>query len=404
MTRNTLRISNTDARHLFLERHGLSAAPSGPAHGTHLANVIHDLGFVQLDSINTVARAHDLILFSRRPRYRPKMLERAYKVDGAFFEHWTHDAAVIPMAFYPWWALRRRRDAELLKSRWSNWRRDGFLEQFQPVLDQIKDQGPVCAAQVGDGEKRGSGGWWDWHPSKTALEFLWRSGALAVVHRKGFQKYYDLTERVIEETLIDHIPDEEETIDWCCRNALARLGFATHGEIAAFWDHISPAEAKAWVERAAQAGEVIPAEVEAVDGSWRLVWVLAESDHAASGPPPSRLRILSPFDPALRDRARAERLFGFRYRIEIFVPEAKREYGYYVFPMLEGDRIVGRIDMKAFRADDVLRVKAVWPEQGVKFGKGRTEALEAELHRMLPLAGVSRFEFENGWKRAPKSS
>ena len=103
------------------------------------------------------------------------------------------------------------------------------------------------------------------------------------------------------------------------------------------------------------------------------------------------------------DRARAERLFGFRYRIEIFVPEAKREYGYYVFPMLEGDRIVGRIDMKAFRAEDVLRVKAVWPERGVKFGKGRTDALEAELHRMLPLAGVTQLAFEDGWKRAPQS-
>ena len=400
----TTRLGNDAARRIFMDRHALLEAPQGAAHGEYLSDLVHRLGFVQLDSINTVARAHDLILFARRPRYRPTMLDRAYQRDKLFFEHWTHDAAVIPMEFYPWWHLRRTRDAALLKHRWSAWRREGFEAQFQPVLDVIAERGPVCAAEVGKGEKRGSGGWWDWQPSKTALEYLWRSGALTVVGRKGFQKYYDLTERVIDAAHVDHAPDPHDTIDWCCRNALFRLGFATHGEIAAFWGHISPAEAKAWVTSTAATGEIVPVEVTCTDGDTRTSWAFANigSDPAIETAAPKRLRILSPFDPLLRDRQRAARLFNFDYRIEIFVPEAKRTYGYYVFPMLEGTKIVGRVDMKAYRNDDVLRVRAVWPERGVRWGKGRQEALEAELSRILPLAGVGQIIFEDGWLRTPR--
>ena len=294
-------------------------------------------------------------------------------------------------------------DATLLRDRWKNWRRDGFEAQFQSVLDMIRERGPVCSADVGEGEKRGSGGWWDWHPSKTALEYLWRSGALSVVKRQGFQKYYDLTERVIDQTTAGNAPDEAETIDWCCREALSRLGFATHGELAAFWAHISPAEAKAWCAEALASGRIIQICVTGVDGTQRpaFAWPdLPDCPTQAADPAP-RLRVLSPFDPALRDRKRAGRLFGFDYRIEVFVPEPKRKYGYYVFPLLEGDRVVGRIDMKAFRAEDTLRVRALWPERGVRWGKGRQRALEKELDRVLRLAGVSRLTFEDDWLRDP---
>ena len=154
---NTLRFDNTQARRLFLDRHALSEAPQGDAHGAELLALIDRLGFVQLDSINTVARAHDLILFSRRQRYRPKALKTLYEKDRALFEHWTHDAAVIPMTSYRWWELRRQRDAEKLRSQWRDWRRDGFEAQFQVVLDQVRDHGPVTSSDVGKDEKRGSG-------------------------------------------------------------------------------------------------------------------------------------------------------------------------------------------------------------------------------------------------------
>lgn len=398
-----LRLSNQQARRVFLDRHRLSEVPQGGATGSDLLAMIHSLGFVQIDSINTVARAHDLILFSRRPRYRPRALKTLYEKHGALFEHWTHDAAVIPLDFYPHWHLRRQRDAEKLRARWRDGRREGFEKQFQTVLDQIREQGPVCSADVGKDELRGSGGWWDWHPSKTALEYLWRSGALCVIGREGFRKRYDLTERVLEAALCDpaHAPDTDATIDWCCDQALVRLGFATHGEIAAFWAHITPAEARVWCAAERAGGRLVQVQITGADGTIKLAYArpgLAE-DRAVGIAPTNRLRILSPFDPALRDRKRAEFLFGFAYRIEVFVPAPQRIFGYYVFPILQGDRLVGRVDMKAFRDEDVLRVRGVWAEGQNRWGRARHAAFEAELERIKKLAGVERIEFEDGWMR-----
>ncbi len=400
-----LGLGNTHARRIFLDRHRLSETPQGAATGSDLLDLVHALGFVQLDSINTVARAHDLILFSRRPRYRPNALKSLYENDRALFEHWTHDAAVIPLAFYPQWQLRRHRDAERLKSRWSKDRRGGFEAQFQTILDQIREHGPVSSSDVGKDEARGTGGWWDWHPSKTALEYLWRSGALCVIGRDGFQKRYDLTERVLEEHLCDTMraPDVAQTIDWCCDQALSRLGFATHGELAAFWAHITPAEARVWCAEELRAGRLDQVNITGADGSLKPAFARPGiiNDPAIDKAPSSRLRILSPFDPALRDRKRAERLFGFHYRVEMFVPEPQRTYGYYVFPILQGDRLIARVDMKAFRDADTLRVKALWPEVDVKWSDARQRGFEAELSRLTFLAGVGNVAFDNGWLRSP---
>ncbi len=400
------RLDNRTARAIFMDRHALAEPPSGAAKGSELLDMIQRLGFVQLDSINTVARAHDMILFSRRPSYRSGNLKRLYERDRALFEHWTHDAAVIPMGYYPHWHLRFQRDAALLKSRWKNWRRDGFEQQFENVLNHIRDHGAVSSSDVGKDEKKGSGGWWDWHPSKTALEFLWRSGALTVVGRDGFQKRYDLTERVIETHLCpgQRPCDTEATVDWLCNAALDRLGFATSGELAAFWDTVSPAEAKDWCSRGLQSGVLEEIEIACVDGRVRKLYARPDlSDGVPDLPSPSgRIRVLSPFDPMLRDRNRAERLFGFYYRIEVFVPEPKRTYGYYVFPLLEGDKLIGRIDMKAHRDAGILRVKAMWPERTVRWSDARTRRLDAELDRVRRFAGLETVEFAKDWLKEPK--
>ncbi len=397
------RLSNTAARRIFLDRHALLEPPQGEASSSALLELIERLGFVQLDSINTVARAHDLILFARKPRYRPSDLKRLYERDAGLFEHWTHDAAVIPLSFYPQWQMRRTRDAVRLQKQWRTDRRDGFEAQLQTVLDHIRDRGACRSADVGQGEKRGSGGWWDWHPSKTALEYLWRSGALHVVGRENFQKRYDLTERALDPQVwaANAMPSEDQTIEWCCAGALDRLGFATSGEIAAFWAHVTAAEAKAWCADALSAGEIEEIEIEGVDGTVKTYYARPDIGHdpALETDAPNRLRALSPFDPALRDRKRAKFLFGFDYRIEVFVPEAKRIFGYYVFPLLQGERLVGRVDMKAFRGEDTLRVRALWPEVSVEWGKGRQAAFEAELDRIKRLAGVSQITFEDGWLR-----
>ena len=228
-----LTVTNKDARRLLLARQGLSAPPHRKLTLEGLHELIVQLGFVQLDSINTVERAHHQILFSRNQTYRHAQLKRLHERERALFENWTHDASVIPCRFYPYWQHRFARERERLKERWRKWRRDGFEDQIDDVLEQIRAHGPAMSRDLGkDGEKTaeaaaaGGDGWWDWHPSKTALEYHWRTGALAVCRRDGFQKVYDLTERVIPADHRGPPPSDEELVDWACDSALARLGLA----------------------------------------------------------------------------------------------------------------------------------------------------------------------------------
>jgi hypothetical protein len=397
-------LDNRAARRLFLHRHLLGDPPAGPGKGADLLKVIRDLGFVQVDSVNTVERAHHMILFARRPAYRPPALHRLIEKDRALFEHWTHDAAVIPAEFYRYWHLPFDRARDRLTERWKTWQGGAYLEELDRVMTHVADHGPVKSSDLIAEEHKGqSGGWWNWHPSKAALEYLWRTGALVISGRQGFQKLYDLPERAYPLPCAAPPPEPEEIVEWFCEEALTRLGFATSGEIAAFWDHVSPAEAKDWVARGLATGRLEEIDVLGHDGKARrsVVWPGTMEEAANLPEAPPRVRVLSPFDPALRDRKRAERLFGFFYRIEIFVPAEKRQYGYYVFPLLEGEQLIGRIDMKADREAGVLEVSKLWLEPGVRPAKGRLARLEAELERMARLAGVGEVRIAPDWIQMP---
>jgi len=304
------------------------------------------------------------------------------------------------MAFYPMWRLKFARDAAKLRARWPLGRRAGWEAELDAVRRHISAHGAACSLDVGGDDKKASSGWWDWHPSKTALEFLWRSGELAICHRKGFRKFYDLSERVIPPDSLNSRMEDRDTVDWAMSAALDRLGFGTSGELAAFFDIVTRDEAKAWCGDARAAGRIIEVEVQMADGAIRRSYATeAICDSVAGLPAPSgRVRVLSPFDPALRDRARAERLFGFHYRIEIFVPEAKRQYGYYVFPVLQGDRLIGRLDAK--RDGSTLAVRAFWPEVGVRMGEMRRSGLIAELNRIKSFTGLEHLNLATDWMRA----
>lgn len=393
-------IDNITARKLFLHHHGLGTAPVGPSKGQDLLHLITRLGFVQVDSINTVQRAHHMILHARCQTYRPAHLRPLLEKDRTLFEHWTHDASIIPTEFFPHWRLRFSRDAAMLPARWKTWRRDGFEAQYETVLTQIRENGPAGSGDVGTGETRSSGGWWDWHPSKTALEFLWRTGQICVTRRNSFRKVYDLTERVIPNQALVFSHPAARTIAWACNAALDRLGFATSGEIAAFWNLVTPDEARQWCARQLDVNAMAVVQIAGADGTLRQSFMRVETLQNPDLPdPPGSVRILSPFDPVLRDRKRTERLFGFNYRIEIFVPAAKRKYGYYVFPVLEGHRLIGRIDMKCDRALDCLNVTAYWPEPGASLGKARLSRLCTAINRTARFAGVKNVQFETGWRR-----
>ena len=379
-----LRISNRDARRLWLDAQLLSAAPTGPL---DLADIIRRIGFVQLDTIRVVARAHDHILWSRNQNFREPMLEKCLARDRHVFEHFTHDASLIPMDFYPMWRRQFRRLEA--KVRGWDWHRGMVGEQgWAEICARIEAEGPLCTKAF-DTKIEGKREMWRRPPHKLALDYMWYAGELSTSHRENFTKFYDLTHRVIPNHVRDVEHSDEAQVDWLCREALARLAFGTEGDVQRFWAAADLPEVKAWT--AANANALVPVEIESATGAWMAALALPDIEERLAGvPAPTlRLRILNPFDPVIRDRNRLSRLFGFDYRIEIFVPAAKRRWGYYVYPLLEGDRFVGRIEVKSDRVRGELSVIALWPEPGVKWTSARQAKLDAELGRLARFVGAT---------------
>lgn len=392
-----IHINNKTARLLFIHRHGLGLNPAAICTKSDVQSLIEHIGFVQIDSIRTVERAHNLILFSRLQKFKHAMLEDLLEKDHTLFENWTHDASIIPSSFYPYWKHRFAKEKTAIIKRWEKWGRKGFAPLSQQLLEHIHENGPTLARTLKPKDKpnKNKSGWWDWHPSKIALEYLWRTGQTAIAHREGFQKAYDVAEKVLPAQHFKPEVSSDQYIDWVCSSALDRLGFATHSEIAAFWGLISPAQAKHWVEQ--NSNTLAQAQVTAFDGkTQKEVWARPDIlEHSANLAKPSpRIRILSPFDPMLRDRKRAEFLFGFDYRIEVFVPEAKRKYGYYVFPIMRGDKIIGRIDMKADRKNLDLNIRRIWLENGQKWSDNLKSAFDSELNRLARFSGLKNLNYD----------
>jgi hypothetical protein len=385
------------ARRLLLGLQGLLDDPRRRATAAELYALIERMGFVQLDSINVVERAHHLTLSSRLQGYRPALLDRLLERERRLFEHWTHDASAIPAIWYRFWRPRFERFRRAVHER--PWWLERMGPEPQRVIDHVRErlvrEGPLMTRDFED--ERGEGAektWWGWKPNKAALEYLWRTGEVAVAGRVHFHKVYDLAERVLPEAHAEPAPSPEEHLDWACRTALERIGMGTPREIAGFWQAVPLDEARAWCEQAAAAGEVAVVRVEAVDGSApALSYALPDWEERAAAFPsaPPRVRLLSPFDPILRDRRRARRLFGFDYRFEAFVPEPQRQHGYYVLPILEGERLIGRLDPKLDRSEKLLEVRALWWEPGARASQGRQRRLEAAVERLARLAGAERW-------------
>ncbi len=382
-----MRIDNRTARHLWLAAQGLGTAPTGPL---NLPDIVRKLGYVQLDSIQVVARAHHHILWSRNAKYREEMFDHLLAQDRAVFEHFTHDASILPMEFLPYWHRQFRRKREKIGK--AGWYSTMLDEAGRAVIKaRIATEGPL-STQAFDTKVTGPKEMWSRPPHKLALDFMWYCGELATSHRVGFTKHYDLAERVYPAHLWDHDMPDAAAVDWLCTAALDRLIFASPGEIQRFWDAVDRREVADWTAQAA----LRPVEVETATGEWLAALAPADIEDriAAVTPPTTRLRILNPFDPVVRDRARLARLFGFDYRVEMFIPAAKRVWGYYVFPILEGHRFTGRIEVKADRKAGVLNVLNFWPEPGVAWSARRRERVTAELDRMARFVGVEQI---TGW-------
>jgi uncharacterized protein YcaQ len=354
------RISAAKARRIALAAQGFARPrPDRPIGDAHLRRTIERLGLLQIDSVNVLVRAHYMPLFSRLGHYDTARLDKlAYRGRRrALFEYWAHEASLMPVELHPlmrWRMERARRGGEMYKgiSRFGQ-RNRKFLDT---VLAEITDRGPISAAELSDGGS-GRGSWWGWSKGTRALEWLFWSGLVTTATRRGtFERVYDLPERTLPQAIIAlPTPSPEEAQRELIRIAARAMGVATERDLRDYY-RLDVADTRKRVAEMVEMGTLVPAEVE----DWANPAYL---DPEARMPRKIEARaLLSPFDPLVWERQRAERLFGFRYRIEIYTPAHKRVHGYYVLPFLLGDRMAARVDLKADRARGTLQVVAAHVE------------------------------------------
>jgi uncharacterized protein YcaQ len=399
-----VRISAREARHALLAAQGFAEDPLAPFATRSLLELIERVGYVQVDSINVVERAHHLTLFARNHQYRREQLAQLHERDRSLFEHWTHDASLIPVSFFAHWHHRRKRLVERKQDRLHAWMRERLgpkpRQVIGAVLRRIEREGPLQSRDFEHAPGK-TGPWWGWKPAKAALEYLWWRGDLSISRRINFQKVYDLTARVYPLVHCLPPPTEKEFVDWCCREALARIGPATAREIAGFFGAVAVTESRAWCERAIRRGEVVPALIESSNVLKPVTGVALPDwrERSAGGAAASNVvRLLAPFDPIVRDRERARRLFSFDYTFEAFVPAPKRKFGYYVLPILRDDRLIGRTDLKNDRARRALVVQGFWLERDVRSTKKLRGEIDDALGRLANFIGARTVEFTAGAK------
>ncbi|MGH7924691.1 MAG: winged helix-turn-helix domain-containing protein [Candidatus Binatus sp.] len=393
-------ISADETRRIALAAQGFaSPRPSARPDRRHLRRVIAQIGLLQIDSVNVLVRSHYLPLFSRLGSYAPEILDESWLGRPAkreLFEYWGHMASLMPLEMHP---LLRWRMAEMSANHkdsdtWVgrlNRSRPGFM---QAALGEIAERGPLSAREI-SGAGKSKGGWWGWSDGKRAVEALFAAGKVAAAGRRGFERVYDLAERVIPARFLAMpTPAPEDAQRALMRIAARALGVATESDLCDYFRIlISPGRRR--IRELVETGELLPVSVE----GWREP---AFVHRDARSPRKIDARaLLSPFDSLVWERARTERIFGFRYRIEIYTPSPNRKYGYYVLPFLLGDRLVARVDLKSDRATRTLLVRGAHCESGTR-PSAIAGALMRELDTIASWLGLERIEITRRGNLAQK--
>ncbi len=385
------RLSISQARRIALAAQGLeSSRPGVRIDVRHVRAVIERLGLLQIDYVNVLIPAHYQVLFSRLGPYGMDLLDDLVHRRREFTEHWAHEASIVPMDTYPLLAYRREdwkvhpKPLEAIMER--------HPEHCDGVLTEIEERGALSAADLPEapGELQRLGDEWGWSRSinRLILESHFGHGRLAIANRRrNFARDYDLPHRVIPERHLAATPSREESHRELIRRAARAHGVATVADLADYW-RMSPRDVRPRVEELVEAGELVPVEVEGwqpsspAPGAW--MWPGSRLPREASA-----VSLISPFDPVVWTRDRALRLFDFDYRIEIFVPAAKRRFGYYVLPFLQGERISGRVDLKADRKAGELLVLASYREEWAR-PEEVAEGLAGELRQWADWLGLEK--------------
>ncbi|AZO67734.1 MAG: winged helix-turn-helix domain-containing protein [Mesorhizobium sp.] len=379
------KISIAMARRIALAAQGFTdVRPNGTPNRRHLARVLARTGLLQIDSVSAVVRAHYMPLYSRLGPYPLALLDNAAVTrKRTVFEYWAHEASFLPVETYPLmrWRMERAERGEEMYNGLAKWGRERTT-YIEDIYREVVSRGPLAASAL-EGQK-GNGGWWGWSDAKHAFEWLFWAGRITTASRRGFERLYDLPERVLPPAILSlPVPSPEDAHRELLRISARAHGVATAGDLRDYF-RLSPADIKGRIEELVEAGDLLPVRVE----GWDKPAYLHKDARF-----PRRIEaraLLAPFDPVVFERSRTERLFDFRYRIEIYTPAEKRQYGYYVLPFLLGERIVARIDLKADRPAGVLRVHAAYAEPGAP---PQTAAkLFEELKLMQGWLGLERIE------------
>lgn len=383
-TRDTL--SPAEARRIALAAQGFAEPrPDSPCERRHLRRLLARIGLLQIDSVNVLVRSHYLPAFSRLGAYAPTLLEECAWGVGKrdLFEYWGHEASLIPIAMQPLfrWRMERAERGEGLYGGIARFARER-PDYIGAALAEVTERGPMGASEFSLAGKS-SGGWWGWSEGKIALEYLFWCGRVTTAGRRGFERLYDLPERVLPRAVLDTpTPEEEDAHRALTLTAAGALGIATERDLRDYF-RLDPADSKRAVAALVEAGELLPVTVKGWD---RPAYLHPDARC------PRRVEaaaLLSPFDSLVWERDRTERVFGFRYRLEIYTPAHKREHGYYVLPFLLGDRLVARVDLKSDRANGNLLVHAAHGEAGVD-PTTVGPPLAAELRRLAGWLGLER--------------
>jgi uncharacterized protein YcaQ len=344
-----MKLSLSDACAYAITAQGFATPPKT------VRKLAEQLGVIQIDSVNVLARSHYLPAFSRMGAYDRAALDKlSHKAPRALFEYWGHEASLLPVALQP---LFRWRMARATEHAWGRMRR---IAKKQPsllddILALVREKGPLTASEIDLGEAKKRKGWWEWSEAKTAIEFLFWSGQVTSAARRGFERLYDLPERVIPAPILARAtPPEDEAHRELVEIAARAMGVATEADLRDYY-RLPVAGARKAVADLVEDGALVPVTVE----GWKKPAYLHRKAKAQRF---TGAALLSPFDNLIWFRDRTERLFGMRYRIEIYTPAPKRVHGYYVLPVLVGDELVARVDLKADRAASVLRVQAAHAE------------------------------------------
>ena len=379
------RLSAPAARRIALAAQGFGdARPAGAVGRAATRRLAERIGLFQIDSVNVLVRAHELPAFARLGPYPRTLLKDLTERHRELFEYWGHAACLMPMAMQPLWRWRmasmRERESRLVDR--LERERPGYVEA---ILDEVRDRGPIAASDLTDGGAA-TGPWWGWADGKSVLEWLFWVGDLSVAGRRnGFERTYDLTERVVPANVLAvPTPSLEDAHRELVRMVARALGVATRRDIFNYLYLRADRTGRAIAELV-EAGELQPVRV---DGWADPAWIATDARR------PRRMdarALLAPFDSLVFDRERVERLFGMRYRIELYTPAPKRVYGYYVMPFVLGDRLVGRVDLKADRARATLLVQGAHGEPEIDRG-AVVAALADELHLLADWLELERIE------------